>query len=56
MNLNESTVEDAALTWLGELGYTVHTGQRLRRVNRRRNGIRLAMWCWWAACAMPSGG
>ena len=29
MNLNESTVEDAALTWFGELGYAVGHGPHL---------------------------
>jgi hypothetical protein len=28
--LNESAVEDAALTWFGELGYTVAHGPNLR--------------------------
>jgi serine/threonine-protein kinase HipA len=28
----------------------------LRPANRRRSGSRLARWCWWAACARPSGG
>jgi len=27
------------------------TGRSSRPVNRRRNGIRLARWCWWGACA-----
>ena len=29
MNLNESHVEDAALTWFGELGYAVGRGPQL---------------------------
>ena len=29
MSLNESTVEDAALTWFGELGYAVGHGPQL---------------------------
>ena len=29
MTFNESTVEDAALTWFGELGYTVAHGPHL---------------------------
>ena len=29
MSLNESTVEDAALTWFGELGYAVRHGPHL---------------------------
>jgi type I restriction enzyme R subunit len=29
MYLNESTVEDAALTWFGELGYAVAHGPHL---------------------------
>jgi hypothetical protein len=32
------------------------TGRISRPVNRRRSGIRLARWCWWGACARPSGG
>jgi four helix bundle suffix protein len=32
----ESTVEDAALTWFGELGYAVGHGPHLAPVNRRR--------------------
>jgi hypothetical protein len=30
VTFNESTVEDAALTWFGELGYTVAHGPNLR--------------------------
>ena len=29
MTLNESVVEDAALTWFGELGYGIETGTNL---------------------------
>ena len=29
MSLNESTVEDAALEWFGELGYAVGNGPRM---------------------------
>ncbi len=29
MNLNESVVEDAALTWFGELGYAIGHGPHL---------------------------
>jgi hypothetical protein len=29
MTFNESTVEDAALTWVGELGYAVAHGPHL---------------------------
>ena len=32
MNLNESIVEDAALEWFGELGYTVAHGPHLAPV------------------------
>lgn len=32
MNLNESTVEDAALSWFGELGYAIGR-EAIRRLN-----------------------
>ena len=68
MSLNESIVEDAALEWFGELGYAFGhlpaprsaTGRQAGRishpVNQRRSGIRFLRWCWWGACARPSGG
>jgi hypothetical protein len=56
MSLNESIVEEAALEWFGELGYAVGTGRISRPVNRRRSGSRFLRWCWWGACARPSGG
>ena len=31
-------------------------GRSSRPVNRRRRGNRLTGWCWWGACARPSGG
>jgi hypothetical protein len=37
MTLNKSTVEDATLTWFGDLGY----------------GVARAAWRWWAACETP---
>ena len=33
MSLNESIVEDAALTWFGELGYVVGHGPQFAPVN-----------------------
>ena len=66
MSLNESIVEDAALEWSGEVGVEVGTGRSSRPVNRRRSGSRseaetaggnrFLKWCWWSACARPSGG
>ena len=56
MSLNESIVEDAALTGSESWAMPSGTGRISRPVNRRRSGIRLATWCWWGACARRSGG
>ena len=44
MTLNESHVEEAALTWFRELGYTVGHGPDMAPANRRQNVIRFLMW------------
>lgn len=58
MSLNESIVEDAALTWFGELGYAIAHGPQLApgeaAAERRRSVSRSARWCWRSACAKPS--
>ena len=55
MSLNESIVEDAALEWLGELGYAVGHGPHLAPGEPAAEGIRFLRWCWWGACVRPSG-
>ena len=39
MSLNESIIEDAALTWFGELGYTIGHGAHLWRSKSSSAGI-----------------
>lgn len=36
MNMNESTIESAALEWFGELGYSLGHGLILRPAKQRR--------------------
>ena len=38
MSFNESTVENAALTWFGELGYTIGHGPHLTPKNALGDG------------------
>ena len=61
MSLTESTVEDAALEWFGELGYAVWHGPHLAPGEYAEStltpalsqgeGSHSEMVCWWAACA-----
>lgn len=39
MSLNESTIEDAALEWFGELGYAIGQGPHLWRSKFSSAGI-----------------
>ena len=39
MNINESIVEDAALSWFGELGYAIGHRQRLASGELPKDGI-----------------
>jgi hypothetical protein len=65
MPLTESIVEDAALTWFGELGYAVGHGPRMapgepaaeREPERSRDSQRhsFGRWWWRSGCARPCG-
>jgi hypothetical protein len=38
VTLDESTVEDAALTWFGDLGYAIAETHRRRKLEKEYNG------------------
>jgi hypothetical protein len=52
----ESTVEDAALSWLAELGYAVVNEQEIAPANSSQSGRLTATLSWSSACVKPSRG
>jgi hypothetical protein len=54
--MNESMVEDAALEWFGELGYSRLGAGTLTPALPKGRGSRVLTWRWWGVCARRSGG
>lgn len=55
MTLTESIVEDAALTWFGELGYSCLGAEALTPALSHGERESYGRWCWWGGCARPCG-
>lgn len=55
MTITESIVEDAALDWFGDLGYTLGHGPHMAPGEPAAERIRLAKRSWWGVCATQSG-
>ena len=56
MTLNESIVEDAALEWLGEMGYTIGHGPHLAPGEPAAERESFGEVVLVRGCARPSGG